>query len=66
MKKVKFLNSDFHKDPASKTWLCVEVARKGGQVAVRDSKNRKQPFLRFSNAEWRVFTDGVKAGRFDV
>ena len=76
--KVHFEDSDFHKvqplvaqrDPPSGKWggvvICVEVARKGGQVAVRDSKNTRAKFLRFSNEEWKAFLVGAKAGQFDV
>lgn len=76
--KVVFKDSDFHKvqplsnagDPPSGKWaghpVCVEVAHKNGQVAVRDSKNPQQEFLRFSNEEWKAFLVGAKAGQFDV
>lgn len=75
---VEFRNEDFVKTqqlngwevPPSGNWggvpICVEVARKSGQVAVRDSKNPNQPFLRFSNEEWSAFLKGAKAGQFDV
>jgi hypothetical protein len=32
---------------------------------VRDSKNPTGPALRFTAAEWSVFTTGVKSGEFD-
>jgi Domain of unknown function (DUF397) len=44
---------------------CVEVARYGDQIAVRDSKNPTQPFLRFTGHEWSAFLAGAKAGEFD-
>ncbi|MCX9193449.1 DUF397 domain-containing protein [Carbonactinospora thermoautotrophica] len=44
---------------------CVEVARVGGFVAVRDSKNPDGPKLVFGAREWAAFADGVKAGDFD-
>ena len=77
-KKVEFCDSDFEKvrtvnangDPASGNWgivvLCVEVARKDGQVAVRDSKDRSRGHLVFSNEEWDAFLLGAKSGQFDV
>jgi hypothetical protein len=44
---------------------CVEVAGNlTGVVAVRDSKDRGGPVLVVGPDEWRVFTDGVKAGEF--
>lgn len=35
---------------------CVEVAFSVEQVGVRDSKDVAGPVLRFSPAQWRVFT----------
>ncbi len=40
---------------------CVEVADNlPGFVAVRDSKDPDGPALRFSPADWRAFTAGLK------
>jgi hypothetical protein len=36
------------------------------QIATRDSKQPTGPQLRFAGQDWRRFTDGVKAGRFDL
>lgn len=45
---------------------CVEVAHlDGGQVAVRDSKDRQGPALLFTAAEWDAFIGGAKDGEFD-
>ncbi|MDH2430682.1 DUF397 domain-containing protein [Sphaerisporangium sp. TRM90804] len=45
---------------------CVEVARlPGGRVGVRDSKRRTGPALILGAAAWRVFSSGLKQGRFD-
>jgi hypothetical protein len=65
-----------HRDPASATWLrsarctngdCVEVAfLGGGEVALRDSKDKSGPVLLFSEVEWRAFLDGARGGRFDL
>lgn len=42
---------------------CVEVATTlAGEVAVRDSKDRGGPALRFSAAAWRAFVAGVREG----
>jgi len=44
----------------------VEVAFEGGHVRVRDGKRGDEsPILTFTNEEWRVFVESVKAGRFD-
>jgi len=45
---------------------CVEVGRSAdGAVLVRDTKDRAQPALSFTDEEWAAFVDGVKAGEFD-
>jgi len=44
---------------------CVEVARKDGLVAVRDSKDPGRGALSYTAAEWAAFIAGVKAGEFD-
>lgn len=44
---------------------CVEVARDGEDVLVRDSKNANGPMLRFSREQWRSFRAGLVAGDFD-
>jgi Domain of unknown function (DUF397) len=44
---------------------CVEVARVGSRVGVRDSKNGgKGPTLVVGEYEWRTFVAGVRAGDF--
>jgi Domain of unknown function (DUF397) len=40
---------------------CVEVASPRAAVAVRDSKDRSGPELRFSVSAWRAFAGEVKA-----
>jgi len=45
---------------------CVEVGRTpDGAVLVRDTKNRAQQALAFTEEEWAAFVAGVKAGEFD-
>ncbi len=45
---------------------CVEVGRTpDGTVLVRDTKNRVQQALVFTDEEWTAFVAGVKAGEFD-
>jgi hypothetical protein len=44
---------------------CVEVARVGGNVAVRDSKDPGGGQLRFSAAGWEAFLDSVRRGSYD-
>lgn len=68
MKTNAICNGDFKKSSMcqpNQPWGCVEVARKNGQVAVRDGKNTKKKALMFDNAEWSAFVAGVKKGEFD-
>lgn len=45
---------------------CVEVAIGKDKIAVRDSKQRDQGMLTFTQKEWLAFIKGVKAGEFDL
>jgi Domain of unknown function (DUF397) len=43
---------------------CVEVAYlPDGQAAVRDSKDKTGPMLRFGQDEWQGFLDGIRGTR---
>jgi hypothetical protein len=42
---------------------CVEVAVEGRSVFVRDSKNGSDPPLELSADAWRVFLNGMRAGK---
>jgi hypothetical protein len=55
----------WRKSTLSATNGCVEVAFIGGQVAVRDSKDRRGPTLVFSLTEWSAFIDAARNGEFD-
>lgn len=44
---------------------CVELARIGKFIAVRDSKNPDGSHLMFSRAEMAAFIDGVHRREFD-
>lgn len=66
-----FKNAKFFKASGSRKSLggggevCVEVAKKGDFIGVRDSKNPSGPVLAYTKEEWRVFIEGVKNGEFD-
>ncbi|MGI5338491.1 DUF397 domain-containing protein [Streptomyces sp. CA-181903] len=55
----------YEADPSGACWrksshssgngACVEVAEAGGIVAVRDSKGRSGPVLRFNPTQWAHF-----------
>jgi len=46
---------------------CVETAfLPDGNVAVRDSKDRRGPALVYTPSEWDAFIKGAKDGEFDL
>jgi hypothetical protein len=45
---------------------CVEVARRDGEVLVRDSKDPGGPVLRFTGGEWAAFVAGVRSGELQA
>lgn len=44
---------------------CVEVARIGDVIAVRDSKDPDGPVLVFTRGEFAAFLDGATKGEFN-
>ncbi|GAA5071704.1 hypothetical protein HNP84_007829 [Thermocatellispora tengchongensis] len=44
---------------------CIQVARSGDGVLMRDSKNPDMPHIRFSPESWAAFVRNVKTGRYD-
>lgn len=44
---------------------CVELARTGGMIVIRDSKNPVGPVLMCTLVEWQAFLGGAKNGEFD-
>ena len=65
-KKIEFKNEDFKKSSFSNCTPnhCVSVAKKGGIIAVRDSKDNMESTLIFDESEWTAFVKGVKSGEF--
>ncbi len=63
-KKLNFIKSSF--SPGS-GWgpLCVEAAKNGNNIVVRDSKNPSKQTLSFTIDEWSAFVKGVKNNEFD-
>lgn len=46
---------------------CVEVAGlPGGEIGVRNSRDRSGAVLRFTSDEWVAFLGGVRNGEFDA
>lgn len=44
---------------------CVEVARIGDAIGVRDSKHPAGPILEFTLGEFAAFLDGAERGEFN-
>lgn len=44
---------------------CVEVAYAGGEVLVRDTKNRDGAILSVAPQDWLDFISAIKDGEFD-
>lgn len=68
MSTIMFQDNEYMSAPDTAVFskLCVQVARKNGVVAVKDSKNPTTKPLMFSNQEWTAFINGAKQGLFDV
>ncbi|WP_307798070.1 DUF397 domain-containing protein [Actinoplanes flavus] len=43
---------------------CIEVARIGDSIAIRDSKDPQGPVQMYSRDEWNAFLDGITGGEF--
>ena len=56
---------EWHKSTKSGINGCVEVAFLDGAVAIRDSKDRNGPVLRFTAHEWATFVKEVRNGAFE-
>ena len=60
------LNEVWRTSTRSQDTNCVEVAYSGGEVRVRDTKNREAALVAVSPDDWRAFIAGVKVGEFDL
>jgi|SoiMetStandDraft_2_1073263.scaffolds.fasta_scaffold187062_2 hypothetical protein len=61
---VDLPDSEWRKSTQSGINGCVEVAFLDGTVAIRDSKDRTGPVLRFTAHEWATFVNEVRNGAF--
>ena len=59
-------NSEWRKSTRSGLNGCVEVAFLDGAVAVRDSKDRGGPVLRYTFHEWATFVQQARSGAFEL
>lgn len=61
-----FANATWQKATASEPQQsCVEFAKVGNVIAVRDSKIEGGPVLQFNELEIAAMLDGAKKGEFD-
>jgi Domain of unknown function (DUF397) len=60
---VNLSQAVWQKSSYSATSDCIEVAFVDGQVALRDSKDRRGPVLFFTQGEWNAFVAGVRDGQ---
>ena len=66
MRQERFEGVHWRKSSTSGDTSCVEVARIGDRIAVRDTKAHGEgPVLEFTIAEWIAFSEGVIRGEFD-
>lgn len=56
----------WRKSTASASGACVEIARAGGMMLVRDSKDPVGSVLTFSGVAWEAFLGEARAGQFDT
>ena len=59
------LTGPWRKATYSNQGNCFELARTGGGVALRNSRNHAQGILLFSQSELAAFLAGCKDGEFD-
>ncbi len=56
----------WHRSSYCETGTCLEAARIGDMIQIRDSKDPAGPVLTFTLSEWKAFLQGVRALEFDV
>jgi hypothetical protein len=62
---IDWQKAEWIKSTHSDSGACVEVARVGSTIGVRDTKARGAgPVLEFTEAEWSAFLGGVAGGEF--
>jgi hypothetical protein len=53
----------WHRSAHCDTNACVEVARRNGEVLVRDGKDPEGPWLTYSAGQWISFMDWLRRRR---
>lgn len=57
---------DWHRSSFCDSNTCVEVARVGDMILIRDSRDPQGTVLRVTIADWKAFLAGVYAREFDA
>ena len=65
MSSSKWDSARWFKSDHSGDHGCVEVAFLGGEVGVRDTKDRSKAPHVYTRHEWECFVAGAKRGEFD-
>lgn len=65
MKTSDFRRAVWRKSTVSAEINCVQVARVGEIIGVRDSKDTGGPILQFTPAEFAAFVEGAKRDEFN-
>lgn len=64
---IDWATASWRKSINSDSGGCVEVARVGDVIGVRDTKGAgRGPVLEFNLREWTAFLSGVRQGEFDL
>jgi len=66
MERIERLNWHKSSYSGSNGGNCVEVARDGDHVLVRNTRDRAGGTLDFTGGEWRAFLAGARDGEFDL
>ncbi|MFE9768567.1 DUF397 domain-containing protein [Streptomyces sp. NPDC005808] len=59
MSELKWLKSSYSEASGN---ACVEIAKNGSLIAVRDSKDPELPWTSVGHEAWELFTGAVAAG----
>ena len=66
MERIEGLNWHKSSYSGSNGGNCVEVARDGDHVLVRNTRDRASGTLDFTSSEWHAFLAGARDGEFDL
>jgi hypothetical protein len=62
---VDLTKLEWFKSPASNSGSCVEVARLGSIILLRETENAEEKVIPIPPHSWRAFVTGIVRGDFD-